>query len=175
MATRSPPASPRRRAGGVGGRVEILVCAAANPHLGPFPDTPDDAFDETIRVDPPRERAPLPPDRAGVRARGDGAIVVTSSHRGLEGLGRTRPLRPDRGRRATRPQPRPRLTGRTRSAPTASRARWGGPTSPARAGRTGRAEVAEGHALERPGEPRDVAGGAVMPAGPAGAWMTGPG
>lgn len=158
------------------GGIDVLVCnAAANPYMGSFLDTPDDAFDRTIRVNvrsTMRLAALVVP---GMRNRGGGSIVVVSSiaaFKGSEALGiyalsKAADLQivrniavaygPD-GIRANAIAP---ALVRTDFA----RALWQDEDAARR--------VAETYALKRLGEPEDIAGAAVFLAAPAGRWMTG--
>ena len=73
------------------GPPDILVCnAAVNPYMGPFLDTPDDAFDKTIAVNIRANMRLCRRVIPGMQARRDGAIVVVSSiaaFKGSEHLG----------------------------------------------------------------------------------------
>ena len=69
------------------GPVDVLVCnAAVNPYYGPFLDTPDDAFDKTIRVNIRQNmrlaKRVIPSMQSRARRRHRGDLV----HRGLQGL-----------------------------------------------------------------------------------------
>ena len=158
------------------GPVDVLVCnAAANPYYGPFLDTPDEAFDKTIRTN---VRANMRLARRvvpGMQARRDGAIVVISSiaaFKGSDNLGMyaltkaadaqlVRNLAVAYGPDNIRANGIAPALVRTDFA----RALW---EDEARAAR-----VAETYALKRLGEPDDIAGAAVFLASRAGAWMTG--
>ena len=137
--------------------------AAVNPYLGPFLDTPDDAFDKTIRVNIRSNMRLARLLVPGMQERRDGAIIVVSSiaaFKGSDNLG---------------------LYALTKAADTQlvrnlavaygpdktdfGRALWEDPE---------RAEkVAGSYALKRLGGPDDIAGAAVFLASRAGAWMTG--
>ena len=158
------------------GAVDVLVCnAAANPYFGPFLDTPDDAFDKTIRTN---VRANMRLARRvvpGMQARRDGAIVMISSiaaFKGSDNLGMyaltkaadaqlVRNLAVAYGSDNIRANGIAPALVRTDFA----RALW---EDEARA-----AAVAETYALKRLGEPDDIAGAALFLASRAGAWMTG--
>ena len=158
------------------GPVDVLVCnAAANPYYGAFLDTPDEAFDKTIRTN---VRANMRLARRVVprmQARRDGAIVVISSiaaFKGSDNLGMyamtkaadaqlVRNLAVAYGPCNIRANGIAPALVRTDFA----RALW---EDEARAAR-----VAETYALKRLGEPDDIAGAAVFLASRAGAWMTG--
>lgn len=158
------------------GPVEILVCnAAVNPYYGPFLDTPDEAFDKTIRTN---IRANMRLARRVVpamQAQRDGAIIVISSiaaFKGSDNLGiyavtkaadtqLVRNLAVAYGPDNIRANGIAPALVRTDFARTL----W---EDPARAER-----VAQSYALKRLGEPDDIAGAAVFLASPAGAWMTG--
>ena len=158
------------------GPVDVLVCnAAVNPYYGPFLDTPDEAFDKTIRVNIRSTMRLARRVVPGMQARRDGAVVVISSiaaFKGSENLGLyaltkaadtqlVRNLAVAYGRDNIRVNGIAPALVRTDFA----RALW---EDEARA-----AKVAEGYALNRLGEPDDIAGAAVFLAGPAGRWMTG--
>ena len=158
------------------GPVDVLVCnAAANPYYGAFLDTPDEAFDKTIRTN---VRANMRLARRvvpGMQARRDGVIVVISSiaaFKGSDNLGMyamtkaadaqlVRNLAVAYGPCNIRANGIAPALVRTDFA----RALW---EDEARAAR-----VAETYALKRLGEPDDIAGAAVFLASRAGAWMTG--
>lgn len=158
------------------GRIDCLVCnAAVNPYLGPFLETPDDAFEKTIRVN---IRSTMRLCRLVVpqmAARRDGAIVVVSSiaaFKGSDRLGiyavtKAADLQLVRNLAASHGPDNIRVNA---IAPALvktdfARALW---QDPDRA-----AAVAGSYALKRLGEPEDVAGAAVFLASRAGAWMTG--
>ena len=158
------------------GPVEILICnAAVNPYYGPFLDTPDDAFDKTIRTN---IRANMRLARRVVpamQARRDGAIIVISSiaaFKGSDNLGiyavtkaadtqLVRNLAVAYGPDNIRANGIAPALVRTDFARTL----WEDETRAQR--------VAQSYALKRLGEPDDIAGAAVFLASPAGAWMTG--
>lgn len=158
------------------GTIDILVLnAAVNPYAGPFLDTPDDAFDKTIRVNIRANMRLAKRLAPAMQAQRDGAIIVISSiaaFKGADTLGiyaltkaadgqivrnLALSLGPDNVRvNAIAP-----ALVRTDFA----RALWQD---------EGRAsQVAASYALGRLGEPDDIAGAAVFLAGPAGRWMTG--
>ena len=158
------------------GPVDILICnAAVNPYYGPFLDTPDDAFDKTIRVNIRSNMRLARRVVPGMRARRDGAIVVISSiaaFKGSDNLGiyaltkaadaqLVRNLAVAYGPDNIRANGVAPALVRTDFA----RALW---EDEARA-----AKVARSYALGRLGEPDDIAGAVVFLCAPAGAWMTG--
>ncbi len=158
------------------GPVDVLVCnAAVNPYHGPFLDTPDDAFDKTIRVNIRSNMRLAKLVVPGMQARRDGAIVIVSSiaaFKGSNDLGMyavtkaadaqiVRNLAVAYGRDNIRANGIAPALVKTDFARTL----W---ADPARAKR-----VAESYALGRLGEPDDIAGAAVFLASRAGAWMTG--
>ncbi|APX90773.1 short-chain dehydrogenase [Brevirhabdus pacifica] len=158
------------------GEIDILVCnAAVNPYFGPFLETPDDAFDKTIRVN---IRSNMRLARLVVphmQAQRDGAIVVISSiaafkgsdNLGMYALTKAADTQLVRNLAVAYGADNIRANG---IAPALvktdfARALW---EDPARAAR-----VADSYALKRLGEPDDIAGAAVFLASPAGRWMTG--
>lgn len=158
------------------GGVDILVCnAAVNPYYGPFLDTPDDAFDKTIRVNIRANMRLARLVAPGMRARRDGAIIVVSSiaaFKGVDELGLyavtkaadaqlVRNLAVAFGPDNVRVNAIAPALVKTDFA----RALW---QDAERAER-----VADSYALKRLGEPDDVAGVAVFLAAPAGRWITG--
>ena len=158
------------------GTVDVLVCnAAANPYYGPFLDTPDDAFEKTIRVNIRSTMRLAKRVVPGMRAKRDGAIVIISSIAAFKGSDRlgiyavtkaadaqiVRNLAVAYGPDNIRANGIAPALVKTDFA----RALW---EDPARA-----RAVAESYALKRLGEPDDVAGAAVFLAAPAGRWMTG--
>lgn len=159
-----------------GGALDILVCnAAVNPYYGPFLETPDDAFEKTIRVNIRSNMQLAKRVLPGMRAKRDGAIVVVSSiaafkgsdKLGLYALTKAADAQLVRNLAVGYGADNIRVNG---IAPALvktdfARALW---EDPDRA-----AAVAESYALKRLGEPEDIAGAAVFLAGPAGYWMTG--
>jgi NAD(P)-dependent dehydrogenase (short-subunit alcohol dehydrogenase family) len=158
------------------GPVDVLVCnAAANPYYGPFLDTPDEAFEKTIRVNIRSTMRLAKRVVPGMREKRDGAIVIVSSIAAFKGSDKlgiyavtkaadaqiVRNLAVAYGRDNIRANGIAPALVKTDFA----RALW---EDPARA-----QAVAESYALKRLGEPDDVAGAAVFLAGPAGRWMTG--
>jgi len=158
------------------GRIDCLVCnAALNPYYGPFLDIPDEAYDKTmaanVRSNMRLARLVVPQ----MVERRDGSIVVVSSIAGLKGsdlLGTyalskaadmqlVRNLAVAYGRHNVRANAIAPGLVRTDFA----RALWQDPERAA-------AAVAS-YPLGRLGEPDDIAGVAVLLAGPAGAWITG--
>lgn len=158
------------------GGVDVLVCnAAVNPYFGPFLDTPDDAFDKTMRVNIRANMRLCRRIVPGMRDRRDGAIIVISSitafkgsdNLGLYALTKAADAQLVRNLAVAYGPDNIRANG---IAPALvktdfARALW---EDEARA-----AKVADSYALKRLGEPDDIAGIAVMLAGRAGAWMTG--
>ena len=158
------------------GAPDILVCnAAVNPYLGPFLDTPDDAFDKTMRVNVRANMRLCARAVPGMRAKGGGAIVVISSiaaFKGSRNLGLyaltkaadaqlVRNLAVAHGPEGIRANGIAPAVVRTDFA----RALYEAP------GRE--AALAASYPLGRIGEPRDIAGAAVFLSTPASAWMTG--
>lgn len=158
------------------GPVDILVCnAAVNPYYGPFLDTPDAAFDKTVRTNIRSNMRLARRVVPSMQARRDGAIIVISSiaaFKGSDNLGiyavtkaadaqLVRNLAVAYGPDNIRANGIAPALVRTDFARTL----W---EDPERAER-----VARSYALKRLGEPDDIAGAAVFLASPAGAWMTG--
>lgn len=158
------------------GPVEILVCnAAVNPYMGPFLDTPDDAFDKTIAVNIRANMRLCKGVIPGMQAKGGGAIVIVSSiaafkgseHLGIYAVTKAADTQIVRNLAVAYGADNIRVNG---IAPAVVKTDFARALyeDPARAKR-----VAESYALKRLGEPEDIAGVAVMLAAPAGAWMTG--
>lgn len=158
------------------GPVDILVCnAAVNPYYGPFLDTPDDAFDKTIRVNIRSNMRLAKRVIPGMRAAGGGAIVIVSSiaafkgsdELGMYALTKAADTQLVRNLAVAHGPDNIRVNG---IAPAIvktdfARALWEDPKRAERA--------AASYALGRLGEPDDIAGAAVFLASRAGAWMTG--
>ncbi len=158
------------------GPVDVLVCnAAVNPYYGPFLDTPDDAFDKTIRVNIRSNMRLAKLVVPGMQARKDGAIVIVSSiaaFKGSDGLGiyavtKAADAQIVRNLAVAYGRDNIRVNGIAPALVKTDFARtlW---EDEARAKR-----VAESYALKRLGEPDDIAGAAVFLASRAGAWTTG--
>ncbi|MGR3794229.1 SDR family NAD(P)-dependent oxidoreductase [Vannielia sp. SX4] len=158
------------------GGVDILVCnAAVNPYMGPFLDTPDDAFDKTISVNIRANMRLAKGVVPGMQAKGGGAIVIVSSiaafkgseHLGIYAVTKAADTQIVRNLAVAYGADNIRVNG---IAPAVVKTDFARALyeDPARAKR-----VAESYALKRLGEPEDIAGIAVMLAAPAGAWMTG--
>ncbi|MFC2967264.1 SDR family NAD(P)-dependent oxidoreductase [Acidimangrovimonas pyrenivorans] len=158
------------------GPVDILVCnAAVNPYYGPFLDTPDDAFDKTVRVNIRANMRLAKRVIPGMQAKRDGAIVVISSiaaFKGSDMLGiyavtKAADTQLVRNLAVAYGGDNIRVNG---IAPALvktdfARALWEDPQ---------RAEkVAKSYALGRLGDPDDIAGAAVFLSSPAAGWMTG--
>lgn len=158
------------------GPVDILVCnAAVNPFYGPFLDTPEDAFDKTIRINIRANMRLAKRVVPGMQARRDGVIIVISSiaaFKGSENLGiyaltKAADIQLVRNLAVAYGPDNIRVNA---IAPALvktdfARALW---EDGARA-----SAVAQTYALKRLGEPDDIAGAAVFLAARAGAWMTG--
>ena len=68
------------------GAPDILVCnAAVNPYYGPFLDTPDDAFEKTVRVNVRSNMQLCKLCIPSMQEKKDGAIVVISSIAAFKG------------------------------------------------------------------------------------------
>lgn len=158
------------------GPVDTLVAnAAANPYLGPFLDTPDDAFEKTMHINVRSNMRLARLVMPGMRERRDGSIVIVSSiaaFKGSDALGlyaltKAADVQMVRNLALIGGPDNVRANG---IAPALvrtdfARALW---ENEARA-----KEVAASYALKRLGEPDDIAGAAVFLASRAGAWMTG--
>ncbi|MGB3556335.1 MAG: SDR family oxidoreductase [Jannaschia sp.] len=158
------------------GPVDILVCnAAVNPYFGPFLDTPDDAFDKTIRVNIRSNMRLARRVVPGMRDRRDGAIIVISSiaafkgsdNLGIYALTKAADTQLVRNLAVAYGPDNVRVNGIAPALVRTDFARtlW---EDEARAER-----VAQSYAMKRLGEPDDIAGAAVFLAGPSATWLTG--
>lgn len=158
------------------GPVDILVCnAAVNPYYGPFLDTPDDAFDKTIRVNIRQNMRLARRVIPGMQKRRDGAIVIISSIAGFKGsdmLGiyavtKAADAQIVRNLAVAYGADNIRVNGIAPAVVKTEFARklW---EEEERAER-----VAASYALKRLGEPDDIAGAALFLSSRAAAWMTG--
>lgn len=158
------------------GRVDVLVCnAAVNPYMGPFLDTPDEAFDKTIRVN---IRANMRLAKAvvpGMQAKKDGAIVIISSiaafkgsqHLGIYAVTKAADTQIVRNLAAAYGRDNIRVNG---IAPAVVKTKFASALyeDPER-----EKAISKSYALKRLGEPDDIAGAAAFFASRAGAWTTG--
>ena len=158
------------------GAPDILVCnAAVNPYYGPFLETPDDAFDKTVRVNIRSNMRLARMCIPAMQQKKDGAIVVVSSiagfrgtdNLGIYGLTKAADAQLVRNLAVTYGKDNIRVNG---IAPALvktdfARALW---EDPERA-----RNVARSYPMQRLGEPDDIAGAVVYFASPAGAWTTG--
>ncbi len=158
------------------GAPDILVCnAAVNPYYGPFLDAPDDAFEKTIRVNVRSNMRLCKLCIPSMQAKKDGAIIIVSSIAAFKGsdklgiyaLTKAADAQLVRNLAVTYGPDNIRANG---IAPALvktdfARALW---EDPERADK-----VAQSYAMQRLGEPDDIAGAAVYFASPAGAWTTG--
>ncbi|MEC7763506.1 MAG: SDR family oxidoreductase [Pseudomonadota bacterium] len=158
------------------GPVDILVLnAAVNPYMGPFLDTPDDAFDKTIAVNIRANMQLAKRVVPGMQAKGGGAIVIVSSIAAFKGskmLGiyavtKAADTQIVRNLASAYGPDNIRVNG---IAPAVvktdfARALYEDPEREKR--------VAGSYALKRLGEPDDIAGAALFFASRAGAWTTG--
>ncbi|SIN99742.1 SDR family NAD(P)-dependent oxidoreductase [Vannielia litorea] len=158
------------------GPPDILVCnAAVNPYMGPFLDTPDDAFDKTVAVNIRANMRLCKQVIPEMQAKGGGAIVIVSSiaaFKGSEQLGiyavtKAADTQIVRNLAVAYGADNIRVNGIAPAVVKTDFARALHEDSE-RARKT-----AESYALKRLGEPEDIAGVAVMLASRAGAWMTG--
>lgn len=158
------------------GAPDILICnAAVNPYYGPFLDTPDEAFEKTIRVNVRSNMRLAKRCVPHMQAQRDGAIVIISSIAAFKGsamLGiyavtKAADTQLVRNLAVAYGPDNIRVNGIAPALVKTDFARtlW---EDPARAER-----VANSYALKRLGEPNDIAGAAVFFASPAGAWTTG--
>ena len=158
------------------GRIDSLVCnAAVNPFYGEFLDTPDDAFDKTIRVNVRSNMRLAKLATPSMIENGGGSITIISSIAAFKGspmLGIyavtkaadvqiVRNLAVRYGEHNIRANAIAPALVKTDFA----KALW---EDPDRA-----AKVAAAYPLKRLGEPDDIAGAVVFLAAPAGAWMSG--
>lgn len=158
------------------GPVDILVCnAAVNPYMGPFLDTPDDAFDKTIAVN---IRANMKLAKAvvpGMQKAGGGSIVIISSiaafkgskHLGIYAVTKAADTQIVRNLATAYGPDNIRVNG---IAPAVVKTKFAKALyeDPER-----EKKVANSYALKRLGEPDDIAGAALFFASRAGAWTTG--
>ncbi|WP_420393681.1 SDR family NAD(P)-dependent oxidoreductase [Acuticoccus sp.] len=158
------------------GAPDILVCnAAVNPYYGPFLDTPDEAFEKTIRVNIRSNMRLAKLCVPAMQERRDGAIVIVSSiaaYKGSAMLGiyavtKAADTQLVRNLAVSYGADNIRANGIAPALVKTDFARtlW---ENPERAER-----VANTYALKRLGEPDDIAGAAVFLSSRAGAWMTG--
>jgi NAD(P)-dependent dehydrogenase (short-subunit alcohol dehydrogenase family) len=158
------------------GSADILVLnAAVNPYMGPFLDTPDDAFDKTIAVNIRANMQLAKRVVPGMQAKGGGAIVIVSSIAAFKGskmLGiyavtKAADTQIVRNLASAYGPDNIRVNG---IAPAVvktdfARALYDDPEKEKR--------VSASYALKRLGEPDDIAGAALFFASRAGAWTTG--
>lgn len=158
------------------GSADILVLnAAVNPYMGPFLDTPDDAFDKTIAVNIRANMQLAKRVVPGMQAKGGGAIVIVSSIAAFKGskmLGiyavtKAADTQIVRNLASAYGPDNIRVNG---IAPAVvktdfARALYEDPEKEKR--------VSASYALRRLGEPDDIAGAALFFASRAGAWTTG--
>lgn len=158
------------------GRIDSLICnAAVNPYYGNFLDTPDDAFEKTIRVNIRSNMQLSKLVVPSMMEQREGTIIVISSiaafkgseKLGLYGLTKAADIQLIRniavayGPHNIRANAIAPAVVRTEF----SKVLWEDPK---------RSEaVRKSYALKRLGEVDDIAGAAVYLASPAGAWMTG--
>ncbi|MGH1368302.1 MAG: SDR family NAD(P)-dependent oxidoreductase [Maritimibacter sp.] len=158
------------------GSVDVLVCnAAVNPYMGPFLDTPDEAFDKTIRVNIRSNMRLAKRVVPGMQAKKDGAIVIISSiaafkgsqHLGIYAVTKAADTQIVRNLAAAYGPDNIRVNG---IAPAVVKTKFASALyeDPER-----EKKVAASYALKRLGEPDDIAGAAVFFASRAGAWTTG--
>ncbi|MGC8203541.1 SDR family NAD(P)-dependent oxidoreductase [Aliiroseovarius sp. PTFE2010] len=158
------------------GKIDILVCnAAVNPYMGPFLDTPDDAFDKTIAVNVRANMRLCKHVVPGMQQRKDGAIVIISSiaaFKGSRDLGiyavtKAADTQIVRNLAVAYGKDNIRVNG---IAPAVVKTKFAKALyeDPEREKRT-----AASYALKRLGEPDDIAGAALYFASRAGAWTTG--
>lgn len=158
------------------GPADILVLnAAVNPYMGPFLDTPDDAFDKTIAVNIRANMQLAKRVVPGMQAKGGGAIVIVSSIAAFKGskmLGiysvtKAADTQIVRNLASAYGPDNIRVNG---IAPAVvktdfARALYEDPER--------EKQVSASYALKRLGEPDDIAGAALFFSSRAGAWTTG--
>lgn len=158
------------------GPVDILVCnAAVNPYMGSFLDTPDEAFDKTIRVNIRANMQLAKRVVPGMKAKKDGAIIVISSiaafkgsqHLGLYALTKAADTQIVRNLATAYGRDNIRVNG---IAPAVVKTKFAAALyeDPEQ-----EKAIASTYPLKRLGEPDDIAGAAVFFASRAGAWTTG--
>lgn len=158
------------------GGIDILVCnAAVNPYFGPAADIPDEAYEKIMGANVRSNFWLTNQVSAQMAERGGGSIIIVSSIGGLRGsqtlgvyslskaadLQLARNIAVEWGPRNVRANCIAPGLIRTDFA----RALWEDPDT--------LRSFTRGAALERIGEPDEIAGAAVFLAGPAGAFMTG--
>lgn len=158
------------------GRIDALVLnAAVNPYFGDFLETPDDAFDKTIRVNIRQNMRLCKLVLPQMAERGEGSVTVVSSNTAFKGSAKlgiyavtkaadiqlVKNLAVAYGAKGIRANAIAPAVVKTDFA----RALWEDPE---------RAEkVANSYALKRLGDPKDIAGAAVFLSARSGAWITG--
>lgn len=158
------------------GQIDILVCnAAVNPYMGPFLDTPDEAFDKTIAVNIRSNMRLCKAVVPGMQARRDGAIIIVSSiaafkgsqHLGIYAVTKAADTQIVRNLATAYGADNIRVNG---IAPAVVKTKFASAlwVDEERAKKT-----AQSYALKRLGDPADIAGSAVYFASRAGAWTTG--
>lgn len=158
------------------GPVDVLVCnAAVNPYMGPFLDTPDEAFDKTIAVNVRSNMKLCKAAVPGMQAKGDGAIVIISSiaaFKGSKNLGiyavtKAADAQIVRNLATAYGRDNIRVNG---IAPAVVKTKFASALyeDPER-----EKAIAKSYSLKRLGEPDDIAGAALYFGSRAGAWTTG--
>ncbi|HBZ42942.1 MAG TPA: short-chain dehydrogenase [Maritimibacter sp.] len=158
------------------GSVDVLVCnAAVNPYMGPFLDTPDEAFDKTIAVNVRSNMKLCKAVVPGMQAKGDGAIVIISSiaaFKGSKNLGiyavtKAADAQIVRNLATAYGRDNIRVNG---IAPAVVKTKFASALyeDPER-----EKAIAKSYSLKRLGEPDDIAGAALYFGSRAGAWTTG--
>lgn len=158
------------------GKVDILVAnAAVNPYMGPFLDTPDDAFDKTIRVNIRSNMKLAKAVVPGMQEKGGGAIVIISSiaafkgskHLGIYAVTKAADTQIVRNLATAYGADNIRVNG---IAPAVVKTKF---ASALYADPEREKAISRSYALKRLGEPDDIAGAALFFASRAGAWTTG--
>ncbi len=158
------------------GPVDILVLnAAVNPYMGPFLDTPDEAFDKTIHVNIRANIKLAKRVVPGMQAKGGGAIIIISSiaaFKGSKNLGiyavtKAADTQIVRNLATAYGRDNIRVNG---IAPAVVKTKFAAALyeDPER-----EKAIARSYALKRLGEPDDIAGAALFFGSRAGAWTTG--
>ncbi len=158
------------------GHIDVLVCnAAVNPHFGPSQEIPDSAFDKILASNVRSSHWLCQMTIPAMAERGGGSVIIVSSIGGLKGSERlgtygiskaadmqmARNLAVEWGARNVRVNCIAPGLVRTDFA----RALWENPAIYERTVRT--------YPLRRIGEPREIAGAAVLLASDAGSFITG--
>lgn len=158
------------------GPIDILVAnAAVNPYMGPFLDTPDEAFDKTIRVNIRSTMRLAKHVVPGMQKNGGGAIVIISSiaafkgskHLGIYAVTKAADTQIVRNLATAYGPDNIRVNG---IAPAVVKTKF---ASALYEDPEQEKAISRSYALKRLGEPDDIAGAALFFGSRAGAWTTG--